>query len=71
MQKSEPKETTQLSNHEFSLMIEQAKNGDNESFQSVLEEMQPEITSLAGFLKLPKEEGIQEIMAQFIEEIRG
>ncbi|NQF16088.1 hypothetical protein HPY31_19505 [Brevibacillus sp. HB1.3] len=52
-------------------MIEQAKNGDNESFQSVLEEMQPEITSLAGFLKLPKEEGIQEIMAQFIEEIRG
>ncbi|MFA4134121.1 MULTISPECIES: hypothetical protein [unclassified Brevibacillus] len=71
MQKSESKETTQLPNHAFSLMVEQAKNGDNEALLKVLQEMQPEIDSLAGFLKLPKEEGIQEITAQFIERIRG
>ncbi|MED1802273.1 MULTISPECIES: hypothetical protein [Brevibacillus] len=71
MQKSEPEETAQLSNHAFSLIAEQAKNGDNEALLKVLEEMQPEIDSLAGFLKLPKEEGIQEITTQFIEKIRG
>ncbi|TKI56254.1 hypothetical protein E8L90_12690 [Brevibacillus antibioticus] len=71
MQKSEPEETAQLSNHAFSLIAEQAKNGDNEALLKVLEEMQPEIDYLAGFLKLPKEEGIQEITTQFIEKIRG
>ncbi|KZE44161.1 hypothetical protein AV540_02370 [Brevibacillus parabrevis] len=71
MQKSEPEETTTILDQAFSLMVEQAKNGDNDALLKVLEEMQPEIDSLAGFLKLPKEEGIQEIMAQFIEEIRG
>ncbi|NTU24323.1 hypothetical protein HPY28_28820 [Brevibacillus sp. HB1.2] len=71
MQKSGPKETTQLCNNAFSLKLEQAKEGDNEALLRVLEEMRSEIDSLAGFLKLPKEEGIQEITAQFIEKIRG
>ncbi|GED57249.1 hypothetical protein ABER61_16390 [Brevibacillus formosus] len=71
MQKSESKETTQLCNYAFSLTVEQAKEGDNEALLRVLEEMQSEIDSLAGFLKLPKEEGIQEITAEFIEKIRG
>ncbi|TKI57013.1 hypothetical protein E8L90_16930 [Brevibacillus antibioticus] len=71
MQKSESKDTTQLCNHTFSLMVDRAKSGDNEALIRVLEEMQPEIDSLAGFLKLPKEEGIQEITTRFIEKIRG
>ncbi|KZE47769.1 hypothetical protein AV540_18545 [Brevibacillus parabrevis] len=71
MQKSEPEETTTILDQAFSLMVEQAKNGDNEALLKVLEEMQPEIDSLAGFLKLPKEEGIQEITTRFIEKIRG
>lgn len=62
---------TRLSNHEFSVMVEQAKNGDNEALLRVLEEMQPEMDNLAGFLKLPREEGIQAIITQFIEKIRG
>ncbi|WP_188069894.1 hypothetical protein [Brevibacillus brevis] len=71
MQKSKPKETTPLCNYAFSLMVERAKSGDNEALLKVLEEMQPEIHNLAGFLKLPKEEGIQEITTQFIERIRS
>ncbi|GEC92461.1 helix-turn-helix domain-containing protein [Brevibacillus brevis] len=71
MQKSKPKEAAQLSNHAFTLMVDQAKNGDNEALLMVLEEMEPEINNLASFLKLPKEEGIQEITTRFIEKIRG
>ncbi|MFS0917724.1 hypothetical protein [Brevibacillus sp. 179-C 1.1 NHS] len=71
MQKSKPKEATQLSNHEFSLTVERARYGDNEALLKVLQEMQTEIYNLAGFLKLPKEEGIQEITTRFIEKIRG
>ncbi|CAI8703256.1 HTH_16 domain-containing protein [Brevibacillus sp. IT-7CA2] len=71
MQKSEPKEAAQISNHAFSLMVEQAKSGDNEALLKVLEEMEPEINNLVSFLKLSKEEGIQEITMQFIEKLRG
>lgn len=71
MQKSGPTETTQLCNYAFSLTFEQAKEGDNEALLRVLEEMRSEIDTLANFLKLPKEEGIQEITVQFIERIRG
>ncbi|TGV30033.1 hypothetical protein EN829_038280 [Mesorhizobium sp. M00.F.Ca.ET.186.01.1.1] len=55
MQKSKSKETTQLSNDTFGLMIDRAKYGDNEALLKVIEEMKPEIESLAGFLKLPKQ----------------
>ncbi|MBG9941956.1 MULTISPECIES: hypothetical protein [Brevibacillus] len=71
MQKPELEETTTVLDQAFSLMVEQAKNGNNEALLKVLEEMQPEIDSLAGFLKLPKEEGIHEITTRFIEQIRG
>ncbi|WP_148039121.1 helix-turn-helix domain-containing protein [Brevibacillus gelatini] len=71
MQKSKPEEAAQLSNHEFGVMVERAKNGDNEALVRVLVEIQPEIDNLARFLKLPKEEGVQEITTQFIEKIRG
>ncbi|WP_281869960.1 hypothetical protein [Brevibacillus parabrevis] len=70
MQKSKLKETTTISDHTFDLMVEKAKNGDNEALLKLLEEMNPEIERLAGFLQLPKEEGIQEITTQFIEKIR-
>ncbi|MED1726358.1 hypothetical protein [Brevibacillus parabrevis] len=70
MQKSKLKETTTISDQTFDLMVEKAKNGDNEALLKLLEEMSPEIERLAGFLKLPKEEGIQEITTQFIEKIR-
>ncbi|KZE51724.1 hypothetical protein AV540_12725 [Brevibacillus parabrevis] len=71
MQKSKPKEAAQISNHTFGLMVERAKNDDNEALLRILEEMEPEINNLAGFLKLPKEDGIQEITMQFIERIRS
>ncbi|MBG9942760.1 hypothetical protein ABE237_02175 [Brevibacillus formosus] len=71
MQKSGPKEAAQISNHTFSLMVEQARSGNNEALLKVLEEMEPEINNLASFLKLSKEEGIQEITMQFIEKLRG
>ncbi|MEJ8548753.1 hypothetical protein Q3F21_26475 [Brevibacillus borstelensis] len=32
--------------------------------------MEPEIQYLAGFLKMSKEDGIQEIKTQFIEKLR-
>ncbi|TGV31182.1 hypothetical protein EN829_033985 [Mesorhizobium sp. M00.F.Ca.ET.186.01.1.1] len=70
MQKSEPEETATILDQAFSLMVDRAKSGDNEALIRVLEEMQSEIDSLAGFLKLPKEEGIQEITTRFIEKIR-
>ncbi|MGM0712520.1 hypothetical protein [Brevibacillus parabrevis] len=70
MQKSKLKETPTISDQTFDLMVEKAKNGDNEALLKLLEEMSPEIERLAGFLKLPKEEGIQEITTQFIEKIR-
>ncbi|WP_162309021.1 hypothetical protein [Brevibacillus antibioticus] len=71
MQNSEPEETTTILDQAFSLMVDRAKSGDNEALIRILEEMQSEIDSLAGFLKLPKEEGIQEITTRFIEKIRG
>lgn len=71
MQKSKFKEAAPLSDHVFSIMIERAKNGDNEALSKVLEEMEPEIDELAGFLRLPKDEGIQAITVKFIEKIRG
>lgn len=71
MQKSESEETTTILDQAFSLMVDRAKSGDNEALIRVLEEMQSEIDSLAGFLKLPKEEGIQEITTRFIEKMRG
>ncbi|WP_289137791.1 hypothetical protein [uncultured Brevibacillus sp.] len=71
MQKSKSKEAAQLPDQEFSLMIERAKTGDNEALLRVLKEMEPEIMEVVGFLKLSKEEGIQEITMQFIEKIRS
>ncbi|MFS0558706.1 hypothetical protein [Brevibacillus sp. 179-C9.3 HS] len=68
MQKSEPEETAQLSNHAFSLIAEQAKNGDNEALLKVLEEMQPEIDSLAGFLKLRKKREFKKLRRSLLRK---
>ncbi|WP_340259502.1 helix-turn-helix domain-containing protein [Brevibacillus borstelensis] len=70
MQESRSKEVAAISNHSFIRMIERAKNGDNDALTMVLQEMEPEIQYLAGFLKMSKEDGIQEIKTQFIEKLR-
>jgi hypothetical protein len=71
MQESRSKEVEAISNHSFSRMIERAKCGDNDAITMLLLKMEPEIQHLAGFLKMSKEDGIQEIKTQFIEKLRG
>ncbi|MED4567926.1 hypothetical protein [Brevibacillus agri] len=48
-------------------MVDRAKYGDNEALLKVIEEMKTEIESLAGFLKLSRQEGIQEITGISLE----
>jgi hypothetical protein len=55
---------------EFERMMDEARKGNNEALIKLLEWFEPEIHALARFIKMPKEDSIQEIKAQFIEFIR-
>ncbi|TRY27678.1 hypothetical protein FOI68_04590 [Brevibacillus sp. LEMMJ03] len=51
-------------------MMDEAQKGNNEALLQLLEWFEPEIHALARFIKMPKEDSIQEIKAQFIAFIR-
>ena len=52
------------------MLVSLAKNGDNKALEIILSKLEPDIQYLASFIKMPKEEVIQEIKASFIEIIR-
>ncbi|WP_152523336.1 helix-turn-helix domain-containing protein [Brevibacillus thermoruber] len=54
----------------FERMMDEARKGNNEALLQLLEWFEPEIHALARFIKMPKEDSIQEIKAQFIAFIR-
>lgn len=59
------------SQHEsFDVIFERARSGDNGAMLQVLDLLQPEMERMACFIKMPREESIQEIKSQLIELIR-
>ncbi|SNT22744.1 Helix-turn-helix domain-containing protein [Anaerovirgula multivorans] len=58
-------------NETFRLLVEQARKGDNGALEKVLEELEPHMEHLASFIKMPREDSLQEMKTRFIEVIRG
>ncbi|UYZ12863.1 helix-turn-helix domain-containing protein [Brevibacillus sp. WF146] len=63
-------ESAAPASHAFERMMDEARKGNNEALLQLLEWFEPEIHALARFIKMPKEDSIQEIKAQFIAFIR-
>ena len=58
-------------NDSFCMMLKRAEAGDNQALLKVLETFQSEMEYLAGFIKMPKEDSIQEMKTVLIEKIRN
>ncbi len=54
----------------FDRLMGEAVNGDNEALVQILQMFEPEILHLVRFIKMPREDCMQEIMTQFIALIR-
>lgn len=69
MQSGFPKET-KGEHEEHRVLIEKAKNGDNAALEELMNVLEPDIKTLAQYIKMPKEDSMQEIKAQFIAALR-
>ena len=62
---------TQTTNDEsFSLMLKQAEAGDKEAIGKIIDFLESDMAYLASFIKLPREDSIQEMKTAMIEAIR-
>ncbi|TPG93568.1 hypothetical protein EEL32_00460 (plasmid) [Brevibacillus laterosporus] len=52
-------------------MLEQAKQGDIEALELILEELEPYMYELAKFISMPREDSIQEMKVKFIEVLKN
>jgi hypothetical protein len=61
---------TQRKNDSFYMTFKLAMAGDNQAMMEVIDFLLPDMEYLANFIKLPREESIQEMKAAMIEAIR-
>jgi len=52
------------------ILIEKSKLGDNQALEELFKVLEPEINNLAQYIKMPREDTIQEIKTKFIEYLR-
>ncbi|SNT24081.1 hypothetical protein SAMN05446037_10602 [Anaerovirgula multivorans] len=57
-------------NETFRLLKEQARKEVNEILEKVFEELEPHLDYLSSFIKMPREDSLQEMKTRFIEIIR-
>jgi hypothetical protein len=69
MQGDSPK-TIEEKHEKYRMLIEKAKNGDNAALEELITILEPDINTLAKFIKMPREDTIQEIKTSFIEILR-
>ncbi|KMZ44208.1 MULTISPECIES: hypothetical protein [Bacillales] len=55
----------------FSLTLQKAQSGDNRAVLTVLDFLLPDMEYLASFIKLPREESMQEMKTAMLEVIRS
>ncbi|MCP1311356.1 helix-turn-helix domain-containing protein [Paenibacillus tyrfis] len=58
-----------LSEDDFSQILDKAKKGDKDSIQKILEIFEDEIKNLAKFIFMPEQDAIQTIKLRFLETI--
>ncbi|MCP3776323.1 helix-turn-helix domain-containing protein [Paenibacillus sp. MZ04-78.2] len=58
-----------LSEDDFSEILDRAKSGDKDSIQKILEIFEDEIKKMAKFVLMPEQDAIQTIKLRFLEII--
>lgn len=58
-----------LSEDDFSAILDKARKGDKESIQKILDIFEDEIKKLAKFIFMPEQDAIQTIKLRFMETI--
>lgn len=61
---------TGAADNAFCVILQQAESGDNDALLEVLNRFQSDMEYLACFIKMPREDSIQEMKAALIELIR-
>lgn len=54
----------------FCMMLKSAQAGDNQALMNILDFLLPDMEQLACFIKLPREDSIQEMKTAMMEAIR-
>ncbi|MDT3418150.1 hypothetical protein QO009_004075 [Brevibacillus aydinogluensis] len=54
----------------FSTIVKKAQLGDNQALMKIIDFLQPDLEYLACFIKMSKEDSIQEMILAMIEAIR-
>lgn len=52
------------------ILLKQAQNGDKSAMEALLKIFEPDINYLAKFIKLSREDALQELKTEFIDVIR-
>ena len=58
-------------NKGFSIILQKASDGDNRAMEELIKIFEDEINSLCRYIKVPKEDVIQELYAELIILVRG
>ncbi|AYB39950.1 helix-turn-helix domain-containing protein [Brevibacillus laterosporus] len=61
---------TSTENNSFCIMLKRAQTGDNQALMEIIECLEPDMEYLACFIKMSREDSIQEMKVAMIEAIR-
>lgn len=61
---------TGTENDSFCIMLKRAQSGDNQDLIEIIEFLEPDMEYLACFIKMSREDSIQEMKVAMIEAIR-
>ncbi|MFB0828180.1 helix-turn-helix domain-containing protein [Brevibacillus laterosporus] len=61
---------TGTENDSFCIMLKRAQSGDNQALIEIIEFLEPDMEYLACFIKMSREDSIQEMKVAMIEAIR-
>jgi len=54
----------------FGILLQLAKEGDNQAMEQIIHRFEPDMQRLASFIRMPREESVQHMKAAFIEMLR-